>query len=201
MKQQHLSIDESMIPYYGGHGAKQFIRGKPIRFGYKTWVLATPLGYCVQFEPYQGANGRQANADEYPGIGMGGAVVVDLISELEEEEPEDCYHLTFDNLFTSLKLIDVLTSKKIGCTGTVRANRTEQCPLKSINEMKNTKRGTFDFQQAENTGVIVVRWNDNNIVNAVSNAAGVNPLQSASRCSKAEKKTSQDLAALPDQTL
>lgn len=201
MKQQHLSIDESMIPYYGGHGAKQFIRGKPIRFGYKMWVLATPLGYCVQFEPYQGANGRQANADEYPGIGMGGAVVVDLISELEEEEPEDCYHLTFDNLFTSLKLVDVLTSKKIGCTGTVRANRTEQCPLKSINEMKNTKRGTYDFQQAENTGVIVVRWNDNNIVNAVSNAAGVNPLQSASRCSKAEKKTSQDLAALPDQTL
>ncbi|XP_070203322.1 piggyBac transposable element-derived protein 2-like [Littorina saxatilis] len=132
--------------------------------------------------------GRHANADEYPGIRMGGAVVVDLISELEEEEPEDCYHLTFDNLFTSLKLVDVLTSKKIGCTGTVRANRTEQCPLKSINEMKNTKRGTYDFQQAENTGVIVVRWNDNNIVNAVSNAAGVNPLQSASRWSKAEKK-------------
>ena len=52
MKQQHLSIDESMIPYYGRHGAKQFIRGKPIRFGFKMWVLATPLGYCVQFEPY-----------------------------------------------------------------------------------------------------------------------------------------------------
>ena len=30
-----LSIDESMVPYYGHHGAKMFIRGKPIRFGYK----------------------------------------------------------------------------------------------------------------------------------------------------------------------
>src|SRR6218665_1537616 len=28
----HLSIDESMVPYYGRHSAKQFIRGKPIRF-------------------------------------------------------------------------------------------------------------------------------------------------------------------------
>ena len=31
----HLSIDESMVPYYGHHSCKQFIRGKPIRFGYK----------------------------------------------------------------------------------------------------------------------------------------------------------------------
>ena len=34
---QDLSIDESMIPYFGRHGAKQFIRGKPIRFGFKVW--------------------------------------------------------------------------------------------------------------------------------------------------------------------
>ncbi|XP_060564145.1 piggyBac transposable element-derived protein 3-like, partial [Ruditapes philippinarum] len=43
LKEKNLSIDESMIPYYGRHGAKQFIRGKPIRFGYKindsTWTM------------------------------------------------------------------------------------------------------------------------------------------------------------------
>ena len=52
MKTKNLSIDESMVPYYGKHSAKQFIRGKPIRFGYKMWVLKTPLGYVIQFEPY-----------------------------------------------------------------------------------------------------------------------------------------------------
>ena len=31
-----LSIDEAMIKYYGRHPTKQFIRGKPIRFGYKN---------------------------------------------------------------------------------------------------------------------------------------------------------------------
>jgi len=30
-----LSIDESMVPYYGKNSIKQFIRGKPIRFGFK----------------------------------------------------------------------------------------------------------------------------------------------------------------------
>ena len=29
-----LSIDESMVPYFGRNGIKQHIQGKPIRFGY-----------------------------------------------------------------------------------------------------------------------------------------------------------------------
>ena len=32
----NVSIDESMIPYFGRHPTKQFIRGKPIRWGYKA---------------------------------------------------------------------------------------------------------------------------------------------------------------------
>ena len=61
------------------------------------WVLTTPLGYNLQFEAYQGARGRQT---EYPGLGMEGSVVIDPISELQEEVGS-LYHLTFDNLFTS----------------------------------------------------------------------------------------------------
>lgn len=38
---QNLSFDESMIKYYGTHGCKQFIRRKPIRFGFKAWCLST----------------------------------------------------------------------------------------------------------------------------------------------------------------
>ena len=39
---QHISVDESMMPYFGRHGAKQYIHGKPIKFGYRLWVMATP---------------------------------------------------------------------------------------------------------------------------------------------------------------
>ena len=31
----YLSIDEQMVPYFGRHSCKQFIRGKPILFGYE----------------------------------------------------------------------------------------------------------------------------------------------------------------------
>lgn len=33
---EKFSVDEIMIPYYGRHSSKQYIRGKPIRYGYKV---------------------------------------------------------------------------------------------------------------------------------------------------------------------
>lgn len=35
-KDGRFSVDESMVPYYGRHSSKQYIRGKPIRYGYKV---------------------------------------------------------------------------------------------------------------------------------------------------------------------
>ena len=109
------------MPYYGHHGFKQFIKNKPIRFGYKIWCLDAPLGYLVKFIPYQ-EKGSVTDKE----LGLGGSVVVDLLSVLSEE---DKYKVYFDNFFTSLKLVDKLTEKKIGTTGTVRDNRIEKCPI------------------------------------------------------------------------
>ena len=49
-------LDEAMEPYYGYHSMKQFIRGKPIRYGFKFWCLTSPKGYMVKFHPYTGSN-------------------------------------------------------------------------------------------------------------------------------------------------
>ena len=51
---QHVSVDKSMNPYFGKHGAKRYIHCKPIKFGFKLWVMATSLGYCIQFSSYPG---------------------------------------------------------------------------------------------------------------------------------------------------
>ena len=55
LPEQTLSIDEFIVPYFDKHGTKQYIRGKPIKYGYKMWVIATPGGYAIQFYLYQGA--------------------------------------------------------------------------------------------------------------------------------------------------
>ncbi|MGH0120964.1 UNVERIFIED_CONTAM: hypothetical protein FKN15_018377 [Acipenser sinensis] len=43
--EQNLCIDEAMITYYGKHSAKQFMKSKPIQFGYKLWCLNTHQVY------------------------------------------------------------------------------------------------------------------------------------------------------------
>ena len=102
----NLSIDESMVPYFGMHSAKQFIRGKPIRFGFKVWSMNTQLGYCIQLDPYQGADVRVSE------LGLGGSVVLNLVQAL----PAGKCSLFFDNFFTSLPLLEKLTSDGIRAT-------------------------------------------------------------------------------------
>ena len=173
-----LSIDESMVPYYGRHSAKQYIRGKPIRFGYKVWSLNTPVGYCIQLDPYQGAGVTD------PQLGLGGSVVVNLVSKL----PTGSYVLYFDNFFTSLKLLQHLTDRGIQATGTVRSNRIENCPVTSVDVLKKQPRGSMDYRLDSQKSVIVVRWNDNSVVTLASNCHGIEPMGSAQRWSHAEKK-------------
>lgn len=55
-----------MIEYYGRHSLKMFIKGKPIRFGYTYWVLASAAGYCYFFIANAGAS---ANNDASYGLG------------------------------------------------------------------------------------------------------------------------------------
>ncbi|MGH0125931.1 UNVERIFIED_CONTAM: hypothetical protein FKN15_040156 [Acipenser sinensis] len=50
--EQDLDVDEAVLANYGRHSAKQFIRSKPIRWGYKVWCLNTCLGYLVRFDTY-----------------------------------------------------------------------------------------------------------------------------------------------------
>ena len=110
--EERLSVDESMIPYFGRHGAKQFLRGKPIRFGYKMWCLCDRLGYIIQCEPYQGASGTHDKE-----LGVGASVVLDLVSELPDGVPFKIYG---DRFFSSVKLAEILKCKGIGYTGTVK---------------------------------------------------------------------------------
>ena len=51
---RNLSADEQMLPYYGRHSGKQFMKNKPVKFGYKLWVLASSDGYPYHLIPYGG---------------------------------------------------------------------------------------------------------------------------------------------------
>ena len=60
---------------------KKYIHGKPIKFGFNLWVIATPLGYCIQFRPY---TGKDSILQEYENIvlDLGASVVANWVSKL-----------------------------------------------------------------------------------------------------------------------
>lgn len=179
---QNLSVDESMIPYYGHHGCKQHIHGKPIRFGFKIWSLNSSTdGYCCQFDPYQGAG----SGIRMQQLGLGGSVVVDLVSKL----PVNHYHIYADNFFSSLSLVDHLSKSGIGYTGTIRENRTQKCPVMESKQLGKKTRGEFDFRQDTANNLILAKWHDNAVVSLVSNCHGVNPVGNATRWSAKDKKS------------
>ena len=71
---ENVSIDEGMVKYFGPHPMKQFIRGKPTRYGFKIWILATSDGRLLTCQPYGGAS----TAIKQYGLGQGPDVVMGL---------------------------------------------------------------------------------------------------------------------------
>ena len=102
LPEQSVSIDESMVPYFGRHGCKQYMRNKPVKFGYKFWVAATPLGSANQCYPYAGNN---ENYDS--NLGFGGSVVATLPEKLPSQFDSN-FHIIMENVFTSPNLLRIL---------------------------------------------------------------------------------------------
>ena len=176
---EQLCVDESMIPYFGKHSAKQYIKGKPINFGYKVWCLNTNNGYLIQCDPYSG------KGDYNPKLGLRGSVVTKLIRKL----PSDFkFNVTFDNLFTSLNLLKMLAENGIGETGTLRVNRTGKFPIKDNKAIGKESRGTYDFRYDSANKILVVRWNGNSVETLASNYQPLHPVGTSKRYSRSEKK-------------
>ncbi|GBP73832.1 PiggyBac transposable element-derived protein 3 [Eumeta japonica] len=184
--EEHYSVDEAMIPYYGRHGCKQHIKGKPIRYGFKAWVGATRLGYVLWMEPYQGAT-TMCNPI-YKELGLGASVVLTFCDVLISRGFDLPYHVVFDNFFTGTPLLEEITKKGLRCTGTVRENRTSSCPLITSKLLKKKERGAVDYRTTHDNTFIIAKWHDNNIFSIASNAVGINPKQSAKRFSQSEKR-------------
>lgn len=180
----NLSIDEQMIPYRGKHSAKMFLKGKPVRFGYKAWTLASSDGYVFNFDIYTGKSITSVSS-EYEEFGLGGSVVINLLRAIENPVNHAIY---FDNFFTSFYLLSHLKAIGFHATGTVRENRLRNCPLEPSKSMKKKERGSYDFQYEEKSKIIFVRWNDNSVVTIGSTFGQIEPLKNVTRYSKNQKK-------------
>ena len=70
---------------------------------------------------------------EYENIGLdlGASVVANLVSKVPVMQTSN-YHIVKDNYFTSPVLLRHLSAMGVAATGTVRANRIENPPLRDM---------------------------------------------------------------------
>ncbi|KAH1021938.1 hypothetical protein HUJ04_011421 [Dendroctonus ponderosae] len=148
------------------HGCKQFIHGKPIRYGYKLWVEATRLGFVSWFEPYQSASTNISKT--YSDYGLGPAVFLEYADVLLKKWPDKKHHLYFDNFFTTIALMEKVSEMGLYATGALRENRISNNPLVHSKTLKKQN----------------LKWNDNNLVSLAS-------IYSAKRFSRKKNKNVQ----------
>ena len=94
---QQLSIDEMMWPTRSRHFAKQFMKDKPKKFGFKFWALVDIFGpYIQNFNVYQGR--REASHSHH-------GTEFDAVTGLLYDTMYDYRRLiVFDNYFNSVAL-------------------------------------------------------------------------------------------------
>ena len=103
-----------MVKFQGRSSLKQYLPNKPVKRGFKVWVLGDSRnGYFTDFEVYTGKKGNKSEKQ------LGKRVVRDLTKCLKGKH----HHVYFDNYFTSFELIDELLTDGIYGCGTIRIDR------------------------------------------------------------------------------
>lgn len=173
--EEHMAIDEMMVPFKGHHGAKQYIRSKPKKWGFKMWVRASQKGYVQCFELYGGKKHIKTNLSP--------------ISETVLRLCHDIHHknhkLFMDNLFVSIPLIKKLREDGIFALGTVRLNRVPGVDNELV-PVKNLRRGMTSIATSEDN-ISVLRWMDNRQVHMASTYAGALPEDTVKRYDRTSK--------------
>ncbi|GFU12400.1 chimeric ERCC6-PGBD3 protein [Nephila pilipes] len=161
-----LSIDESVVPYYEHHTCKMFIKGKPIRFGFKIGMLCSSSGYLHVMGIYSGRKNESSS-----GMNLGEDVVTQLLSKIADLSRHEIY---FHNFFTSYNFLKKLADSRIRATGTVRSKRIRECPLLDNKTLTKETTGAIDYNS--NGTAFICHWNDNAIVTVTSNHQTYEPI-------------------------
>ena len=146
---KNQTIYEGMVAYKGRLSYMQYMPAKPIKRGIKIWMRCdAESAYLHQFNIYLGQGNNSPN-------GLGYDVVMKLCQDLVAKK----HHVYFDNLFTSIPLMNDLLQLGIYACGTVRKDKrglpgVVKVPGKMV-------RGAHKSYQHGETNLVATVWQDN----------------------------------------
>ncbi|KRY55775.1 Calcium uptake protein 3, mitochondrial [Trichinella britovi] len=125
MFHEKLSVDESIVPYFGRHAAKMFMKGKPIRFGY---------------------TGKEIHASKVP---LSTRVISNMVDIIQENSNTTRHTLYFDNFFNSYDLLVMLSELEMRAIGTIRPYRSNGADAVMLpdKDLMKQNRSAFGFRK------------------------------------------------------
>ena len=104
---QQLSVDERMVKSKARTHFVQYMKNKPVKWGFKYWVIADASGYTVDFDLY---TGKSADSER-------GRLACNVVLKLAQPFCFQGYEIFVDNFYTSPTLFVELLSLGITATG------------------------------------------------------------------------------------
>ncbi|XP_063237795.1 piggyBac transposable element-derived protein 3-like [Bacillus rossius redtenbacheri] len=182
--EEHLCIDEQIVPFTGRFSIKQYMKGKPCPWGVKIFFLCGKSGLAYDFVIYQ-ANMAEIDPGNQKLYGLAPSVVLQLAKRIGDEKGHKLY---FDNYFSSYALFQVLLERGVYAAGTVRINRFGNTTLISDKDAMKKERGFCEEVTNREENVTLTKWVDNKTVVMGSNFVGKGKTDIVDRWSKTLKK-------------
>ncbi|GFN88323.1 PiggyBac transposable element-derived protein 4-like protein [Plakobranchus ocellatus] len=136
-----------------------YIPSKPDKYGLKIyWVCESDTGYPLKSLPYLGKVGRLPEKDH------GENCVIKLI----EPYYRSGRNVTFDNFFTTLKLIQHLLRQGLTCVGTVRKDKKFIPKALRHHSFSKDKQYTSRFAFQEKATMVSYKSKKNKVVTLLS---------------------------------
>ena len=153
---EYLTIDETLFPYRGRIGLKNYNPSKPARYGLLVIsICGATLPYTYSSLPYAGKP-ESPNSFYVPGTDQKTMYLVNNLSKFTDLSGKN---ITMDRYFTSVPLCEWLLKKRITLVGTMKENRIGIPP-----EMKNIdgreERSTQYAYNDDNGKKMMIAWID-----------------------------------------
>ena len=157
----HLSIDETLYPYRGRIGFKQYNPSKPAKYGllYRS-ICDSEVQYCYFTLPYAGKPekiGDQHPASKFYVTGTDEYSKY-LVTNLQEMNDVKGRNISMDRYFTSVTLARWCLERKITIVGTMRMDRKGIPP--EIKTFDNREEKSTMFVKANNEKLMLVSYID-----------------------------------------
>lgn len=162
-----LAVDETMVPFRGRLGFRQYIPGKRHKYGVKLFKLCCPEAYTYNVEIYQGKSSLSGTDS------LSKAVVLRLCDDYLDSGRT----IITDNFYTSIQLAESLLIRETHLIGTIRKNR-KGLPKCIVTE--KLKKGELVGKENDQ-GIIVMKWKDQRDVFALSTCNNLDIVQTGKK--------------------